>query len=366
MTGNGVDWIALGLITAECPRIIPRLLSFFPDPADALRSTPEEFGRLGLAESQFKDILSGALLERADEETGLLRSMGGRAVGLGEPDYPALLKHIPDPPLALYCLGDPGAWNEPVVGIVGARKPSPYGRAVAENLARELAGRGLVVASGLAEGIDTRAHVGAMETGRTIAVLGTGLDTCYPRQNRRLAEKIAATGALITEFPFGSEPRGKHFPQRNRLISGLSLALVVVEASLKSGSLITAGLALEQNREVLAVPGAITSTLSSGTNALIQAGAKPVTRWQDVVEELPGSLRNMALESERCGPAEAAPRSGEEKRVWGCLGAGGPVHIDELASRADVPLPDLLAVLLDMELRGLVRQSPGKYYTRSL
>ncbi|MBM3297770.1 MAG: DNA-protecting protein DprA [Candidatus Aminicenantes bacterium] len=365
MTGSGADWIALGLISADNPRIIPRLLSLFPHPPDVLRASRDELKSLGPGDMLAAGAFPGGLLRRAAEEERLLRKLGGRAVALSDDDYPGLLKQIADPPLVLFCLGDVKVLSEPAVGIVGSRKPSVYGRSVAEGLARDLAGRGLAVASGLAEGIDTRAHAGALETGRTIAVLGTGLDDCYPRQNRRLAEKIAAAGVLVTEFPLGSEPLGHHFPQRNRLISGLSLALVVVEASPRSGSLITAKLALDQNREVLAVPGAITSPLSSGTNALIQAGAKPVTCWQDVAEELPGSLRDRVLEAGLGEGAGEAARSGEEKKVLGCLGVRGPVHIDELAARSEVPLPDLLAVLLDMELRGLVRQSPGKYFYRS-
>lgn len=366
MTGNGLDWIALGRLTAESSRIIPRILSFYPHPPDVLRASRDELESLDMAEEHIQDVISGGVYEKAAEEDRRLREWGGRAVGFGEEGYPPLLKRIPDPPLVLFYLGDGGVWKEPAVGIVGARNPSAYGRAVAESLARELAGRGLVVISGLAEGIDSRAHMGALEVGRTIAVLGTGLDACYPRQNRKLAERIAAAGALITEFPLGSEPIGHHFPQRNRLISGLSLALVVVEAAMKSGSLITAKLALEQNREVLAVPGAITSKLSAGTNALIRAGARPVTDWRDVAEELPPPLKERVLGAGRGVAGEAAARTGEERKILGCLVAGGPVHIDELASRSEVPLPDLLAVLLDMELRGLVRPSPGKYYTRSL
>ncbi|MBN2199271.1 MAG: DNA-processing protein DprA [Candidatus Aminicenantes bacterium] len=366
MAGNGLDWIALGLMTSESFRIIPRILSFYPHPPDVLRATRDELESLRLAEDQIQDALSGLWHERAAEEDRRLRKLGARAVGFGENGYPPLLKRIPDPPLVLYARGDGRIWSEPAIGIVGARNPSSYGRTVAESLARELACRGLVVISGLAEGIDTRAHVGALDGGRTVAVLGTGLDVCYPRQNRKLAERIAAEGALVTEFPLGSEPAGRHFPQRNRLISALSLALVVVEAAPKSGSLITAKLALEQNREVLAVPGAITSKLSVGTNALIRAGARPATCWQDVAEELPPPLNDRVLKAGRGGAEEAAARTGEERKILGCLAAGGSVHIDELASRSEVPVPDLLAVLLDMELRGLVRPSPGKYYTRSL
>jgi len=366
MNDRVLDWMALSLATAECPRAIPRVLSRFVDPIEALDYPEEDLRVLGLSEEAAGGLASGYFRQLAGKEEAGLKRLGGRIISLEDEAYPELLKQIPDPPLVLYCLGRAEDLQRPAVGVVGSRHPTPYGREVARNLAQELAGRKLVVASGLAEGIDTCAHVGALDSGRTVAVLGTGLDICYPRQNRSLAKKIVAAGCLVTEFPLGSPPAGHHFPQRNRLISGLCLALVVVEASLQSGSLITAQLALEQNREVLAVPGNITSKLSCGTNNLIQAGAKPATRWQDVVEELPAAVRESAQAVGRTDSGRACPQGRDENRVLGCLRPDGLVHIDEIAVRTEVPLPNLLAVLLDMELRGLVRQSPGKFYQRSL
>ncbi|MGB9005602.1 MAG: DNA-processing protein DprA [Candidatus Aminicenantales bacterium] len=366
MSEKRLDWIALGLATAECPRSIPKILARFASPLEIFHAPQEDLRGLGLNDEIIGCLSSGWFQERAEEEEARLDRLGGRVIVYDDESYPGLLKQIPDPPFVLFSFGRTDVLRGPAVGIVGARRPTPYGRAAAQSLARELAGRGLAVASGLAEGIDSRAHMGALESGRTIAVLGTGLDIVYPRLNRGLAKKIAGSGCLVTEFPLGARPLAHHFPQRNRLISGLCLALIVVEAAQNSGSLITARLALEQNREVLAVPGNITSELSRGTNGLIQAGAKAVTCWQDVVEELPEAVRARALEIGRPEPDRPAPRGGEESRVLGCLRPDGLVHIDEIAVRTDVPLPSLLAVLLDMELRGLVRQSPGKFYQRSL
>lgn len=366
MNGRRLDWIALSLAMAESPKSIPRVLSRFADPLEVLHDPEENLRVLGFGEEAVEGLSSGRFREMAVKEEAGLDRLGGRIISYEDQAYPDLLKQIFDPPFVLYGLGRIETLNEPAVGIVGSRHPTPYGRGAAHSLARELAARGLAVASGLAEGIDTCAHSGALDSGRTVAVLGTGLDVVYPRQNRGLAKKIVASGCLVTEFPLGARPVGHHFPQRNRLISGLCLALIVVEASLQSGSLITARLALEQNREVLAVPGNITSELSRGTNELIQAGAKPATCWQDVVEELPAAVRDSAWAAGRTEPDRPSALGREERRVLGCLRPDGLIHIDEIAVRTDVPLPNLLAVLLNMELRGLVRQSPGKFYQRSL
>jgi DNA processing protein len=366
MSGRSVDWMALSLATAESPRAIPKILSRFADPLEVIHDSEENLRVLGFNEEAIDGLSSGCFRQRALKEEVELHRLGGRIISYEDQAYPNLLKQIFDPPFVLYVLGRIEVLNEPAVGIVGSRHPTPYGRQAAHSLARELAGRHLAVASGLAEGIDSCAHAGALESGRTIAVLGTGLDVVYPRQNRGLAKKIAASGCLVTEFPLAARPRAHHFPQRNRLISGLCLAVIVVEASLKSGSLITARLALEQNREVMAVPGNITSELSRGTNELIQAGAKPATCWQDVVEELPAAVRDKAWAVGRSEPDPPSPLGQEERQVLGCLRPDSLLHIDDIAVRTDVPLPNLLAVLLDMELRGLVRQSPGKFYQRSL
>jgi DNA processing protein len=252
------------------------------------------------------------------------------------------------------------------VAVVGARRPTPLGRAASERLAKDLAASGLVVVSGLAVGIDSLAHWGALQAGRTVAVLGSGLEDIYPKENKNLFRKIAETGAVVSEFPPDARPLPYRFPLRNRVISGLTLGVVVVEATRRSGSLITARLALEQNREVMAVPGNITSGLSSGTNWLIKTGAKLVETWEDVVEEFPSPLRERLLASKKEDRAEPPETSPEEKRILNGLKTDELTHIDELVEATDVSVSEILFRLLSLELKGLVRQAPGKYFQRSL
>jgi DNA processing protein len=223
-----------------------------------------------------------------------------------------------------------------------------------------------VVVSGLARGIDSIAHWGALGSGRTVAVLGSGLDDVYPPENKGLYRKIAESGTVITEFPPRMPPFGFHFPLRNRIISGLSLATLVVEATRQSGSLITARLALEQNREVMAVPGNLTSGLSRGANWLIKSGAKLVETWEDVVEELPLPLRESLLAPKAREKRTVPAMSPEERKVFDCLSAEALIHIDELVEAADASVSEMLGLLLSLELKGLVRQVPGKYFQRSL
>jgi DNA processing protein len=237
---------------------------------------------------------------------------------------------------------------------------------MAERLARDLAERGLVIVSGLALGIDSAAHLGALGGGRTVAVLGSGLDVPYPKSNRKLFDRIAVEGAVISEFPLGTDPLAANFPRRNRIISGLSRALVVVEAAEKSGSLISAGFALEQGREVLAVPGNATSPLSLGTNGLIKAGAKLVASWEDVAEELPSPFREAVLAERRGETAPLPLLSDEESVVWALLSTETPAHVDELLERTEFSISELLTILLGLEMKGAVAEVPGKRYVRRM
>jgi DNA processing protein len=305
--------------------------------------------------------------------------------------YPELLRTIPDPPLALYVRGVPDVMEGPAVAVVGSRRGSLYGLECAGRLSCELALRGVTVVSGLARGIDGAAHRGALKGGgRTIAVLGSGLDRLYPPEHERLAEEIARTGWLVSEHPMGTEPIGQHFPRRNRLISGLSLGVVVVEAAARSGALITADCALEQGREVFAVPGPMTSVTSQGTHHLLKQGARLVTSVEDILEELrlvplsggtpvagdaePGPMfartRHSSLAGRtNMGGAAAGPATGTtelaeaEGRVLACVGTG-PRTIDALALESGLPMPELLALLVQLELKHLVRQLPGKRFVR--
>lgn len=364
-------WVALAMVLAERPRSAWKLLKRHGSPEAVLRASPEELAAAGLRPDEAAEIASGHARERAARELERLRKRGATVLTFESAAFPAGLREVFDPPLALYVAGDPGALAGPAVGVVGARRPTAYGRAVAEKLAGDLARRGLVVVSGLARGIDATAHWGALrEGGRTVAVLGSGLDTVYPRENRGLAAKIAAAGgAVMTEQPLGAEPAGFHFPLRNRLISGLSLGLVVVEAAERSGSLITAKLALEQGREVMAVPGPVTSPLCRGTHGLLRAGAAVVESWVDVAEALPAPWRDELLaerEEESRSRAAEADLSPQERRVRDLVPPDAEVLIDDLAEAAEISIAELLAVLLSLELKGLVAAGPGKTYRRRL
>ena len=362
------------------PRAAARLLERFGSAEGVFGALRSELERLRLRPEAVESIALRDRHAAAAVELERLRAMEGADVlALDDGAYPQLLREIPDPPVTLYVRG---AWREcleaPCVGLVGSRRCSTYGQNVAHQLARELAARGLTVVSGMARGIDAAAHRGALAAGgRTAAVLGTGLDEVYPRDHRRLAEEILERGgALVTQFPLGTPPVSENFPYRNRIISGLSLGVVVVEASENSGSLITARLALEQGREVFAVPGNITSRNSFGTNYLIKgAGAKLIQQWQDVVAEFPPEVAAAILppEPKKKGAgarADDAPLpqdlSGPERAVLKLITADEPAHIDGLAEASGVGVAELSAVLLGLEMRDLIRQLPGKCFVRKI
>src|SRR6184192_4930408 len=298
------DWLALNMTPGVGPRVTSRLLEHFGS-AEAIFDAPRrELALLRLTPETIESIAKRELHDRAEQEIEKVRKLGSDILVLDDGIYPALLRETYDPPVTLYVKG---AWAEclerPCIAIVGSRRCSTYGQNAALMLSRELAQRGVTIVSGLARGIDAAAHRGALEAGgRTVGVMGTGLDQIYPRDHKKLADEILAKkGALVTQFPLGTPPVSENFPYRNRVISGLSLGVVIVEAAEYSGSLITARLALEQNREVFAVPGNITSAQSFGPNHLIKQGAKLVDQWIDVIEEFPASVRVQLLP-----PAEAS------------------------------------------------------------
>ncbi|MGB8952210.1 MAG: DNA-processing protein DprA [Candidatus Aminicenantales bacterium] len=366
MEERQVYWVALNLVLSEKLRIAQKIIRQYSSLEEVFRTPWKELVSLGLDEERARTISSPKILRHAQKEIDRLQKKGYSLFTLEDQNYPGLLKEIYDPPFVLYCAGSVGIWQDPTVAVIGARKPSPYGRAVAERLAEDLASRGIVVVSGLARGIDSIAHWGALKGGKTIAVLGSGLENIYPPENRRLAQKISENGAVISEYPLDAEPLGFHFPQRNRIIAGLSSALVVVEASRKSGSLISAGLALEQNREVMAVPGNVTVELSRGTNWLIKNGAKPVEDWEDVAEEFPSPLRERLLFQKDIRPPELPFLAPKEKQILNLLQVDALVHIDTLLENCEYSISELLTVLLDLELKGLIVQSPGKYFQRRM
>ena len=272
------------------PRAATKLLERFGSPDAVFHASRTELESLRLTPESIESIMKREFHEKAVVELERVKALGGDVLILDDGSYPNLLREIDDPPIVLYVKGDwQGCFDQPCVGVVGSRMCSTYGENSSEMLARDLSSRGITVVSGLARGIDTAAHKGAMRgNGKTVGVIGTGIDSVYPRENTGLVREIIASGGcLVSQFPIGTPPIKENFPYRNRIISGLSHGVLIVEASERSGSLITARLAMEQNREVMAVPGNITSGNSFGTNYLIKCGAKLVQQWQDVVAELP-------------------------------------------------------------------------------
>lgn len=297
---------------------------------------------------------------------GVLRSLeqwNARVVTFGDANYPASLRQIHDPPMVLYLRGRDIPPKVTFLAVVGSRGPTSYGLRASENLGQGLARRGIGIVSGLARGIDAAAHWGCLEGhGFTVAVLGTGIDTVYPASNRKLFEDIADKGAVVSEFPPGTPPEPRNFPIRNRIISGLGRGVIVVEATMNSGSLITASVALEQGREVFAVPGSIQSFKSRGCHFLIKQGAKLVENADDVLDEL--GLNYPFAQKTDTFKTPPSPLTDEwENRVYDLIG-DYPVHIDEIAREGKLEPSVVSAALLRMELKGIVRQLPGKFFVR--
>jgi DNA processing protein len=283
-----------------------------------------------------------------------------KLVSYWDKEYPRRLKKIYDPPALLFMKGDYQPSDERAIGIVGTRMPTSYGRVITEQFCKQLVSYQLTIISGLARGVDTIAHQTVLNHGgRTIAVLGSGIDNIYPPENRKLAEKIADQGAVLSEYPMGTKPDAGNFPRRNRIISGLSLGILITEAGVKSGALITAFQALEQNREVFAIPGPINSARSIGTNKLIKEGAILVQDVSDIINELEGQIEKI----ERIDKREEMRLSGLEKEVFDLL-SDEPRHVDYLAQKAQRSTPEILTVLLTLELMGVVKQLSGKCFIK--
>jgi len=363
------DWIALSLLPGLGPIALNRLLERCPDPHEIAFKLPAHVVSAGNRGARAGTIRSARrhLRSKVDEEIRRVRKAGARILTRDSPDYPAALLEIPDAPVLLYVKGA-ALKNQPRVAVVGSRAATRYGQQLAGKIAAGLAERGLGVVSGGARGIDTCAHRGALDAGgSTIAVLGSGLLEPYPPENYALFEEILEHGALISEFPMTCPPSTATFPQRNRLVSGLSAAVVVVEAAAKSGALITAGHALEQGREVMAVPGPATSSRSVGANRLIQEGAKLVQEIGDIVIELPPFyLQGLPAGGNPPEKTEEEPDfeglTGDEKQVLGMLDEVEPVHADDLALAAPFDVARLQVALFGLQLRGAVDLEPGRYY----
>jgi DNA processing protein len=348
-----------------------QLLRHVDDPRSLMNLKARDLAGLGLPRDLAEVLVSREAADRVEAEWSRAGGLGIRIIDIEDPVYPRLLLETSDPPLVLYLRGDQWSPHSPHVAVVGVRRASPYGLDCAEHLASELAARGVIVVSGLARGIDTAAHRGALEAGSTVAVLGTGADRIYPRENRRLAETIVGKGALLSEFPLGTPPLPAHFPLRNRILAGMTAGTVVVEAARRSGSLITARAALDSNREVFAVPGPIQSEGSEGPHSLIREGACLVRGIGDIIEELPEWVRAVAGPQPSPG-AVAGPATNEFEvaasltpaagKVRQALSPSDPTPIDILLARVGLPAGDLYDALLELELAGLVRQLPGDRY----
>ena len=359
------------------PLAATRLLERFGSADAVFHARRTELELLRIRPETIESIIKREFDEKADQELERVKGLGSDILILDDGSYPSCLREIADPPITLYVRGDwQGCFDLPGVAVIGSRMCSTYGENAAEMLSRDLASRGICIISGLARGIDTAAHKGAMRGGgKTIAVMGTGIDAVYPKENTRLVREILDSGgAVVSQFPLGTPPLKDNFPYRNRIISGLSLGVLIVEATERSGSLITARLATEQNREVMAVPGNITSRNSFGTNYLIKAGAKLVQQWQDVVAELPSDIAASILppkveednskNNKHAAQMLPADLSENERNVWDQLFADESVHIDILLESSGLSFGDLNAALVGLDIRDLIRVLPGKHYAR--
>ena len=363
---NILPWFALKSVPGIGDLIFKRLIDRFQSPERIFgASVPELLEVHGVSKRLASAIKQHKMPDGLKKELGLVHKKNYKIVTLSDPDYPALLREIPDPPPFLYVCGRINCALRNIA-VVGSRNATAYGISTTKRLCSQLASFNLTVVSGMANGIDTAAHQGAlMGNGNTVAVLGSGLEKIYPPENRKLFYQIAEQGAVVSEFPLLADPEGHNFPRRNRIISGMSLGAVIVEATRKSGSLITARLAADQGREVFAVPGSIQSFKSMGTHSLIKQGAKLVEHAQDIIEEIAPQIecRDSGITK---APAEqtrpAAALSPEELNVFQAL-EPYPVHVDDLLHQVSLTPGKLLSVLLALELKGLVQQAPGKLFS---
>jgi DNA processing protein len=368
-----LHWLALRLVPGLGNRVALRLVNELGSATGVFRASPTELEALGVRSDALRNLATGAVFDHAAREAEQARQLGISLVTIRDETYPPLLREIFDPPLVLYARGNTALMRSTAVAIVGSRRPTAYGKAMAHRLACDLAARGLVVVSGLARGIDSASHQGALDAGgKTIAVLGAGMDVVYPAENKKLFAAIAEKGLLLSEFPLGSFPAPQNFPIRNRIISGMSLGVVVAEAAQYSGSLITARLAMEQNREVFGVPGSVTNKNSWGPHVLIKQGAKLVQDWQDVVEELPPEVRQqLAPLPDATKTADGASIFSEslsetERAIYDLLKVEEPFHIDAiLDALPQISSSEVLATLLELEFKNLVRQLPGKNFVKT-
>jgi DNA processing protein len=356
-------WLALGRIRGVGGVSFKKITARFADPAAVFRASAAELAEIeGLHRELIHSIANFNDWAEIDKEIQRARAAGIKMIPFSDAAYPASLRAIADPPPLLYVKGELRDNDSRAIAIVGSRSASDYGRRIARDLARGLASFGFTVVSGMARGIDGMAHESALQAGgRTLAVLGSGVDHAYPPEHEMLYRRISENGAVISELPMGARPIAFNFPARNRLISGLSLGVVVVEATEKSGSLITASLAAEQGREVFAVPGEAGASRSRGSHRLIRQGAKLVETVEDIIEEIAPQLSrrgDAAPASARSLPENSGPAA---RQIFALLKETS-LQVDQVIEQSGLPAPQVLQVLLDLELQGFVCQTPGKIY----
>jgi DNA processing protein len=353
-------WIAFSRVGGIGAVRVKALLDNFGSLKAAWRASPAELNRVGLGPQTLEALLSNREKIDPEREIGQVVDRGFSVLTWEDDTYPARLREIAQPPPVLYVWGQPKASDRLAVAVVGTRRPTSYGQAVAREVAAGLAANGLAVISGLARGIDALAHKAALEAGgRTIAVLGSGLDQVYPPEHRLLAEQVAASGVVYTDYPMGTRPEANNFPPRNRIISGLAMVVVIVEAGQTSGAMITADFAADQGRDVFAVPGNITSKASGGTNRLIANGARPMLAVEDILEALNLDALARGEAAER-----ALPEDPTERQVWDAL-SSDPIHVDDLGARCGLSPSSVMSCLAMLELKGRARQVGGMNYVRA-
>ncbi len=362
-----LPWLTLKYVPGIGNLLYNRLIGRFGRPEHVFEASTERLLEVeGISPRLITAIRQAVLPDDARKDLDVADRKGYRILCLTDPDYPCLLREIPDPPPLLYVAGTIDT-SENCLAVVGSRNATAYGITTTRQLCGDLVGKGLCIVSGMARGIDTAAHEGAlMGKGRTIAVLGSGLEQIYPAENRELFQKITENGAVVSEFPLNAQPEAHHFPQRNRIISGMSLGTLVVEATRNSGSLITARMAAEQNREVFAIPGSIHSFKSTGTHILIKQGAKLVEHVQDILDEINLDDRRLP------GPSSSVigkpstpvlpPLSETESMVFNALSTY-PIHSDELVRKLSLSSGKLMGILLQLEVKGLIQQTAGNYFS---
>ncbi len=354
-------WLGLHLIPQLGNAKLALLLARIPSVTELWRESDDHLLRLDLPRKLLRQFIAGRQSIDLQREMDKVRQCGAQLVTLADPAYPRLLREIVDRPLLLYVRGQLAAADDKTIAVVGTRKPSKYGWDAARTLARNLARHDVTIVSGLAHGIDTAAHRGALDGGRTIAVMATGIDRVYPAENTDLAEQIAAKGALITEMPIGAAPLGKNFPRRNRIISGMSLGVLVAEAPEKSGAMNTVSHAIDQGRDVFALPHNIFSKTGQGTNALIQDGAKLVMRENDMLEEL--NMTHLHMQA-RVETKNIQPENDTESLIMRQLGAD-PIHIDVIVRQTNLSTAAVSSSLTLLELKGLAETAGPMQYCRA-